>query len=240
MRLHYWIFNMSPLLIYISTSPFHSYFSLSLSLSDEIIFIIFLICINFRSTDTCWQIFLWLNGNVVECASRYHPDHMTGEVNRSTCWWRDYEWRRELWGWRGGRSRGGGRGGDSGGWEGWRGWKISVSCPRVGEFFACRLGNTEGWWERGLKQSESKRGRAVNSSHWKWKRDSRGWPSESLSVGIDVESWKHRKSQRKHLTRDIVGVWRFGIDTKKARRFILTKRCRISARLCFKLATYYT
>jgi len=44
-------------------------------------------------------------------ASRHLPDHMTGEVNRSTCWWRDYEWRRELWGWRGGWSRGGGRGG---------------------------------------------------------------------------------------------------------------------------------
>lgn len=121
-------------------------------------------------------------------ASRHLSDHMTGEVNRSTCWWRDYEWRRELWGWRGGRSRSGGRGGDGGGREGWRGWKISVSCPRVGEFFACRLGNTEGWLERGLEE----RGRAVNSSHWRWKRDSRGWPSESLSVGIDAESWKQK------------------------------------------------
>lgn len=100
--------------------------------------------------------YLWLSTMSLN-ASRHLPDHMTGEVNRSTCWRRDYEWRHELWGWRGGRGRGRGRGGDDGGREGWRGWKISVSCPRVGEFFACRLGNTKGRWKRGLVESEGRK-----------------------------------------------------------------------------------
>lgn len=147
---------------------------------------------------------------------------MTGEVNRSTCWRRDYEWRRELWGRRGGRGRSGGRGGDGGGREGWRGWKISVSCPRVGEFFACRLGKTEGRWKRGLEESEE-RGRAVNSSHRRWKWDSRSWHSESSSAGIDVESWKQKIPKE---TLDSRYCRRSGIDTKEGARCLVSARWR--------------
>lgn len=45
-----------------------------------------------------------------------------------------------------------------------------MSCPRVGEFFACRLGNTEGRRKRGLEESE---GRKCGGGFWSLRVEAR-------------------------------------------------------------------
>lgn len=107
-------------------------------------------------------------------------------------WLRVTAWAR---GWRGARGRCRGRGGDDGGRDGRRGWKISVSCPRVGEFFACRLGNTEGRWKRGPEESKE-RERAGNCIAARRQVEARRVEvvaeRVALVVGINAESWKQK------------------------------------------------